>query len=113
VLDQRFLADLVAENEQLRRALAGRAHIEQAKGIIMGLRRCSADDAFGELVVVSNRNNVNVAALASALACCVDPSAQTAAMGPQLGRIVISNWLSDFGPITSGSGGDAANAWGA
>ncbi|AXB48440.1 transcriptional regulator [Amycolatopsis albispora] len=50
--------------EQLREALASRAVIEQAKGIIMGARRVSADEAFALLVARSQRDNVKVRDLA-------------------------------------------------
>jgi GAF domain-containing protein len=45
---------------QLQEAMQSRAVIEQAKGIIMGLRQCSADDAFTELVRESQNRNVKV-----------------------------------------------------
>ncbi len=51
-----------SENEhelvvQLREALVSRAPIEQAKGILMGLHRCTADDAFRILRRMSNDTN--------------------------------------------------------
>jgi GAF domain-containing protein len=42
---------------QLERALASRAAIDQAKGILMATRRCSADDAFEILRTESNTTN--------------------------------------------------------
>lgn len=41
----------------LRTAMQSRAVIEQAKGILMGLQRCSADEAFQILVRASQREN--------------------------------------------------------
>jgi transcriptional regulator with GAF, ATPase, and Fis domain len=41
-------------------AMEHRAVIEQAKGILMGAQRCSADDAFALLVKASQRENVKV-----------------------------------------------------
>lgn len=43
--------------EHLERALATRGVIDQAKGILMGQRRCSADEAFQILVEVSQQTN--------------------------------------------------------
>jgi hypothetical protein len=45
---------------QLREALTSRAEIDQAKGIIMGARRVSADEAFALLVERSQRDNLKV-----------------------------------------------------
>jgi GAF domain-containing protein len=43
--------------EQLQVAMQSRAVIEQAKGILMGQRRCSADEAFNTLVHLSQEAN--------------------------------------------------------
>lgn len=43
--------------EQMREAMASRAVIEQAKGIFMARDRCSADDAFGRLVQLSQNSH--------------------------------------------------------
>ncbi|SCG54990.1 GAF and ANTAR domain-containing protein [Micromonospora halophytica] len=43
--------------EQMRAAMESRAVIEQAKGIIMGDRRCTAEEAFGILVKLSQDTN--------------------------------------------------------
>jgi GAF domain-containing protein len=42
---------------QMQQAMESRAIIEQAKGLIMGQRRCSADEAFQLLVSASSRSN--------------------------------------------------------
>ena len=42
---------------QLQEAMPARAVIEQAKGMVMGERRCSADDAFAELARRSQHSN--------------------------------------------------------
>lgn len=42
---------------QMQEAMASRAVIEQAKGLIMGQRRCSADEAFQLLVTASSGSN--------------------------------------------------------
>jgi AmiR/NasT family two-component response regulator len=43
--------------EQLQVAMQSRAVIEQAKGILMGQRRCSAEEAFNALVLLSQAAN--------------------------------------------------------
>ena len=44
-------------SQNLATAMQSRAVIEQAKGILMGVQRCSADEAFGILVRASQREN--------------------------------------------------------
>ena len=46
-----------AKAEQLEAALASRAVIEQAKGIIISTMRCTADEAFGILTKQSQQQN--------------------------------------------------------
>ncbi len=53
--------------EQLQAAMASRGVIEQAKGIIMAQRRCSADEAFAILVRVSQHENRKLRDVAVAL----------------------------------------------
>jgi GAF domain-containing protein len=50
--------------EQLSESIASRAAIEQAKGIIMGSMRCSADQAFNYLVQQSQATNTKLRAVA-------------------------------------------------
>jgi PAS domain-containing protein len=57
---------LVEEVLNLRQALGSRATIDQAKGIIMADRRCSAEEAFGVLVELSNHTQVKLADVALA-----------------------------------------------
>jgi ANTAR domain-containing protein/GAF domain-containing protein len=52
---------------QLAAAIESRAVIEQAKGIIMGRDRCSADDAFQTLRRVSQTQNTKLHAVAQAI----------------------------------------------
>jgi AmiR/NasT family two-component response regulator len=47
--------------------MANRAVIEQAKGIIMAQRRCTADEAFTILAKVSQDSNRKVRDVAAAL----------------------------------------------
>jgi AmiR/NasT family two-component response regulator len=53
--------------EQLQQAMQSRAVIEQAKGILMGQRRCSARDAFDILVRLSQATNRKLRDVAQAL----------------------------------------------
>lgn len=54
-------------SENLTEAMASRAVIEQAKGIIMAARSCTPDDAFGILVAQSQHENIKVRDLAAEL----------------------------------------------
>jgi len=53
--------------EQMEQAMASRAVIEQAKGIVMGERRCSEDEAFAMLAKVSQDANRKLRDVAAAL----------------------------------------------
>ena len=53
--------------QHMQTAMQSRAVIEQAKGIIMGDRRCSADEAFEILVKVSQDSNRKLRDVATAL----------------------------------------------
>ncbi|PWR09239.1 histidine kinase [Micromonospora acroterricola] len=53
--------------QQMQAAMRGRAVIEQAKGIIMGQRRCTADQAFAILAQVSQNSNRKLREVAEAL----------------------------------------------
>jgi GAF domain-containing protein len=53
--------------EQLQDAMRSRAVIEQAKGIIMGERRCTSDEAFEALVSMSQDANRKLRDVAQAL----------------------------------------------
>jgi response regulator NasT len=59
--------ELLHEVTHLRRALTSRATIDQAKGVLMAERRCSAEAAFGLLARLSQDTNVRVADVAAAL----------------------------------------------
>jgi hypothetical protein len=58
--------ELVEEVLNLRKALTSRATIDQAKGIVMADRRCTADEAFAILVELSSRSEVKLADVALA-----------------------------------------------
>jgi GAF domain-containing protein len=53
--------------EQMEDAMKSRAVIEQAKGILMGTRRCSADEAFDLLVRLSQQSHRKLRDVAQAL----------------------------------------------
>lgn len=53
--------------EQLHEAMASRAVIEQAKGLIMGATGCDADTAFQRLVEQSQHENIKLRDLAAEL----------------------------------------------
>ncbi|WP_432907117.1 GAF and ANTAR domain-containing protein [Micromonospora matsumotoense] len=60
-------AGTAALAEQMRAAMENRAVIEQAKGIIMGQRRCTADEAFGILARLSQDTHRRLRDVAAAL----------------------------------------------
>jgi PAS domain-containing protein len=63
----RLRRELVSTAQGLRTALASRATIEQAKGIVMADRRCTPDEAFQVLVDLSSRRNTKLRAVAAAI----------------------------------------------
>jgi GAF domain-containing protein len=54
-------------SEHLQESIESRAIIEQAKGIIMGSMRCTADEAFGHLVRQSQHTNRKVREVAQGI----------------------------------------------
>jgi AmiR/NasT family two-component response regulator len=68
--DAALLAEVVelrARNEQLGRALASRAVIDQARGMVMAMAPCSSERAWDLLVDVSQHCNVKLRDVAAAL----------------------------------------------
>ncbi|MDC0768006.1 ANTAR domain-containing protein [Streptomyces sp. HD] len=68
--DAALLAEVIelrARNEQLGRALASRAAIDQARGMVMALAPCSSDRAWDVLVEVSQHCNTKLRDVAAAL----------------------------------------------
>ncbi len=57
----------VNEAAGLRRAMESRAVIEQAKGIVMGRDRCTAEEAFHLLTRISQHRNVKLREIAQAV----------------------------------------------
>jgi ANTAR domain-containing protein/GAF domain-containing protein len=63
-----YLHDRTAKlAHQMRLAMSNRAVIEQAKGIIMAERRCTADQAFATLTKLSQNSNRKVRDIAAAI----------------------------------------------
>ncbi len=60
-------ADLQDEIRHLRRALATRPTIDQAKGILMAQHGCTADEAFAMLAAASQRTNRKVSDIAAGM----------------------------------------------
>jgi GAF domain-containing protein len=60
-------ADQVTLTEQLRTALTSRSVIDQAMGIIMGQRKCTAEEAFAVLRAASQRRNIRLREVAREL----------------------------------------------
>jgi AmiR/NasT family two-component response regulator len=51
----------------MKQAMASRSGIEQAKSILMGQRRCTADEAFARLVTLSSQSNRKLREVAAAV----------------------------------------------
>ena len=62
-----MFAATAALAEQMKQAMESRAVIEQAKGILMGQRRCTVDEAFDILRDISQRSNRKLRDVAEAL----------------------------------------------
>jgi len=63
----RRIAELVDEVDGLRTAMANRAVIEQAKGLIIAARGCTPDEAFELLSRMSQNENRKLRDLAASL----------------------------------------------
>ncbi|MDX3265952.1 ANTAR domain-containing protein [Streptomyces sp. NPDC093228] len=61
------VVELGVRNEQLGRALASRAAIDQARGMVMALVPCSSERAWDLLVDVSPHCNIKLRDVAAAL----------------------------------------------
>ncbi|MCU1689978.1 MAG: hypothetical protein JWN61_2508 [Pseudonocardiales bacterium] len=70
-----IFADNTALAVQMQEAMASRSVIEQAKGIVMGSRRCSPDEAFNILRTLSQTSNTKLRVVAQALVdTALDPT---------------------------------------
>lgn len=61
-------------SSQMKQAMASRAVIEQAKGILMGQRRCTEDEAFTLLAQLSQDTNRKLRYVATALVAQAQPT---------------------------------------
>ncbi|MGA8114218.1 MAG: SpoIIE family protein phosphatase [Actinocatenispora sp.] len=68
------VARLRDELTGMRRAMRNRAIIEQAKGVLVERLRVSPDDAFDQLVRLSQRSNIKLAEVAAALVGATAPT---------------------------------------
>ena len=65
------IAERTAMSKHLQTALASRAVIDQALGIIMGQNRCTADKAFEVLRTASQNRNVKLRVIAAEMITAV------------------------------------------
>ncbi len=61
------IAELLHELDGMRTAMASRATIEQAKGLIIAARGCTPDEAFDLLTRMSQNENRKLRDIASSL----------------------------------------------
>ena len=78
-------ADLESAAHNYHAALASRAVIDQAKGIIMATKACSAAEAFEVLVSMSSRNNLKLRDIAAQLVAQAGRADVGAEVGVELG----------------------------
>ncbi len=111
-VDETKWVDLAIEAGQLREAMASRAVIEQAKGLVMAVRRCGPEAAIHELKVVSQRTNVRLQVLATVLTTAVDQQSVLDVQDPVAVKVVLANWPSILRPADEPRpGSDALHAW--
>ena len=79
--------------DQLESALVRRPTIEQAKGVLVGTRCSSPEDAFEELREVSRRHELAIGDVAAAL---VAVAAGRAPENPLLRKVVWQEWSELF-----------------
>ena len=100
--DQEWM-DLAEEAGQLREALASRAPIEQAKGIVLVLCCTTIDAAFERMKAASQHRNIKLAALAQAIVdVCTTPSPVFSLSTQPTKALIIAfevleEWGMDFG----------------
>ncbi|GGJ73671.1 ANTAR domain-containing protein [Streptomyces brasiliensis] len=82
------LARLREENAQLRHALASRSLVDQARGMIMAIGRCTSVDAWEVLMAVSQHSNVKLHTVAQQLVATTGGHQLPAPIRRALGQIV-------------------------
>ncbi|MET9460750.1 ANTAR domain-containing protein [Streptomyces canus] len=78
------VVELRARNEQLGQALASRAEIDQARGMLMALAPCSSDRAWELLVDVSQHCNIKLRDVAAALVATTEDQMLPQPIGREL-----------------------------
>jgi hypothetical protein len=107
--DETQWMDLAVEAGTLREAMVTRASIEQAKGVLMGLRRCSADQAFAELRAVSQGSNTKLHVIAETLLAAV---ANRPPEHPHVRATILASWAAALRvPTEPVVGSQAEHAW--
>jgi AmiR/NasT family two-component response regulator len=81
----------------LRRAQRSRAVIEQAKGILMGRQGGSAEDAFAQLLQISQQTNTRVAEVAAGLLSLTSPVLPERSLG-EMGTADLSELPGELPP---------------
>jgi hypothetical protein len=67
VSNAELYATTASTNHELAQVFAARAQVEQARGILMGSRYCTADEAFDILVTLSQQSGTTLRAAAAEL----------------------------------------------
>ena len=93
LLEHQAIDELARTRDQLQQALVSRAVIDQAKGMIMMVRGCDANQAFDYLVTLSNARNEKLREVATGL-IAADPRDLEATL-PQGARAVCFDVAAD------------------
>ncbi|KPI02809.1 ANTAR domain protein [Actinobacteria bacterium OK074] len=91
------VVELRASNEQLVQALDSRAVIDQARGMVMALAPCSSQRAWDLLVDVSQRNNIKLREVATALVATTEHEALPEPIRRELSRALRRMQVADGG----------------
>jgi hypothetical protein len=65
VLNATTHAGALLQVDQMKRAMTSRSGIEQAQGLLMGQRGCTAEEAFAVLVKLSSQSNRKLRGIAT------------------------------------------------
>lgn len=97
------MSDLARGTDRSSTALPPRPHLTLAEGIIMGLSRCTPEEAFGQLRDVSRRHGIGVRVLASALVqAAMSGEAPRTAEEHERAELLALYWPLPLPPRTSG-----------
>lgn len=84
------LGRLREENAQLRHAMHARPVIDQARGMIMAIGRCTSEDAWDVLVAVSQHSNIKLHTVARQLVATTAGQPLPAPIRRALGHVLRS-----------------------